>query len=234
MKRKLVVFGTFVLFLGIALGAVALILRHEPRFFTRARIAAGPEREELAENFIKKGTLLYNYIEGSTKSWYVPISEAQINSYLQEKFPATPDAKMLERYNISDPRVIIDQDRLRLAFRYGKAPWSTVVSIDVRVWLAQKEANVIALEVLGRRAGAMPISSHSLQEQIKEFCRSNNIDVDWYRYDGNPVALMRIRSSNTKTLFKKLELRPGILTIHGEAPPVLNAGKRYQYTPMGN
>src|SRR5262249_39124403 len=67
---------------------------------------------------------------------------------------------------ISDPRIAVEANRIRLGFRYGSEPWSTIISIDMRVWLATTEVNVVALELQGVHPGALSGSAPSLLETI--------------------------------------------------------------------
>src|SRR5262249_48018913 len=128
-------------------------------------------------------------------------------------------AEKLLPEGVTGPRVSITADKIRLAVRYGTPPWSAIISIDLRVWLAAKEANVVALELQGLHAGSLPISAQSLLEQIKEVGRVHNIEVTWYRHNGNPVALLRFQSEQRPAgPLSRLELRPGTLTIAGRAP----------------
>src|SRR5205085_3485708 len=112
-------------------------------------------------------------------------------------------------------------------------PWSTVISLDFRIWLVPKEPNLVAMEFQALHAGALRISAQSLLEHVYEAARQRNIDVSWYRHNGNPVALLRFQSDRINPTFQmqRLELRPGMLVISGrsiEATPhagVPTAGK---------
>jgi hypothetical protein len=79
--------------------------------------------------------------------------------------------------------------------------------------------NVICLEILGRKAGAMPVSAQSLLELISEQARKD-IEVTWYRHEGNPVALLRFQNDRARPTFqlRRLELRQGMITIGGMSP----------------
>jgi hypothetical protein len=103
------------------------------------------------------------------------------------------DAEFLPE-GISQPRIVLEPDKLRLAFRYGNGLWSTIVSIDLRLWLVKGEPNVVALQLVGFHAGALPISAQSLLESINEKCQGHGIGVDWYRDEGYPVALIRFQA----------------------------------------
>src|SRR5262249_30333323 len=87
------------------------------------------------------------------------------------------------------------------------------------VWLARGDANVIALELQGMRAGSLPISARSLLERLTEAADRNNIKMTWYRHDGNPVALLRFQSDQPRpsVLVEHLTLGKGHLLVDGRS-----------------
>jgi hypothetical protein len=118
---------------------------------------------------------------------------------------------------ISQPRIVIEADKVRVAFRYGSGLWSTVVSIDLRLWLVKGEPNVVALKLVGFHAGALPISAQSLLERISETCLANGIGVDWYRDEGYPVALLRFQTEQPHPTLELelIKLEAGAIHIQG-------------------
>jgi hypothetical protein len=114
---------------------------------------------------------------------------------------------------------VLQQDKIRLAFRYGTPPWSTVISIDFRVWLAPKECNVVVLELQSLHAGSLPISAQSLLEQLSEIIRKRNVDVTWYRHNGNPAAVLRFLTDQPRATvqLRQLELGNGMLRLAGQS-----------------
>jgi hypothetical protein len=127
---------------------------------------------------------------------------------------------------VSAPRIAIDPDKIRLAFRYRVGPLNTIISIDMRVWLATKrEPNVIGLELQGLHAGAVPIAAQSLLEQISETARQNGIEVIWYRHNGNPVALLRFQADQPHPTiqFTKLQLHSGQIVLEGQSLDINSA-----------
>jgi hypothetical protein len=146
-------------------------------------------------------------------------TDKQINSFFDADFGRLCRADKILPEGISAPRVAIEPDKIRLAFRYGTGPWSTVVSIDLRVWLAAKEVNVVALELQALHAGSLPVSAQSLLERIYETARQQNIDVSYYRHNGNPVALLRFQADQrTPTVqLQRLELQQGLIRISGRS-----------------
>lgn len=224
MRRKRLLFwgGLALLLVGGTVAVLLILLFHEPAFYARAHIPPSKERRDDSNRFIFRiGELIDHFKEdgefGKRKPWTHNFPVEQINSCLEEQLGRGELAEDMARRGIGAPRVAIESDRIRLGFRYGNDWWSTVVSLDLRVWLVPKEVNVVALEILGRRAGALPISAQFFLDQVTEMARKRNIDVTLYRHNGNPVALLRFQSDKMRPTaqLRRLELRPGMITIGG-------------------
>jgi hypothetical protein len=201
MNRKSVLFGIGVGLLVVSVGTVlTLLLVHEPAVYARANQPEGEERKHLSGHFNSEFLRLYDGIRNDP-TWYATFDEKSINSYFEEDFIHTGIAKSVLPEGVSAPRVAIEPDKIRLAFRYNIGPWNTIITIDMRVWLANKrEPNVIALELQGLHAGSLPIAAQSLLEQISETARQNGIKVIWYRYQGNPVALLKFQATGNRQI----------------------------------
>src|SRR5262249_12286208 len=128
-----------------------------------------------------------------------------------------PGEKLLPE-GISEPRVVFEPERLRLAFRYRSGLANTIVSTSLRIWLPRLEANVVALQLEGFRAGALPFTAQWLLERVSETARQNGIEVNWYRHDGYPVALLRFQADQPRPTLqlKAIQLEQGRITIHGK------------------
>jgi hypothetical protein len=222
MKRKSLWIGVG---LGLApllaLGALVVMARREPAFYREAAMAEGKERKRLSGEFTAEFVALLTGIidqhgEGKGK-WFGKFTQDQINAYFEEDFERNGNVEKVLPRRVSQPRVAIEPERVRLGFRYGKRPWSVVVTIDVRPWLVPTEPNVMALEIQGIRAGALPISSHGLLESISESALKHNIEVTWYRHKGNPVALLRFQRDRLRPTiqFQRIELSMGELVVRG-------------------
>lgn len=230
MNRRSLLFALgSVLILVVVIGVIVGLVRHEPGRYRELSVAPGKERKQLSSEVKKE---FIEILEGflNERPWSARLTNEQINSYFEEDFVRNGTFEINLPEDIREPRVAIEADKLRLAFRYGADPWSTVVSIDLRVWLAPKESNVIVLELQGMKAGSMPFSARSLLETISDIFRRQKIDVSpWYRHDGNPTALLRIQSDKAtpSMQIKRLELLAGELIISGApteantAPPTL-------------
>jgi hypothetical protein len=207
------------LLLGGAGTTLALLVRHEPAFYRRCSVRAGEHRVKCSGEFVGEFTtrLLGGIL--NHPQWDAQFTEEQINSYFEEDFVTKHSAENPLPEGISAPRIALGPEKVRLGFRYGKGWWSTVICIDLRVWLAAKEPNVVALEFESLSAGALPISAQSLLERVYEAARRQNIDPTWYRYRGHPVLLLRFQADRANPTFQlqRLELQEGKLLIAGRS-----------------
>ena len=219
--------GIGVIVVAGLLGALVVVLRHERQVYLRGEVPPGETRKDHSRKFVMEFSELGNGLLNKN-DWHVSFTETQINSYFEEDFIRSGLAELLLPKDISSPRVVIEDNRLRLGFRYGVEPWSSVVTIDLRVWLAPKEPNVVALEIQGVHAGALPIAPQTLLDLVKRFAERGKMEVTWYRYNGNPVALLRFPSDQPRASVqvRQLQLQMGRLSIAGGpiGGPHANAG----------
>src|SRR6266446_476164 len=149
IKRPIILLSIGIALLtGIGLTVLALVLKHEPGFYRRAAVPTGPERKQLSTACLGRFTELIGCLKDGSGDWEIKISQGQFNSYFDEDFIRLGDADALRRNGISEPRLAVEGDRIRLGFRYGSGLWSTVVSYDLRIWLAPRDVNVVAVEIL--------------------------------------------------------------------------------------
>jgi hypothetical protein len=232
MKRKPILLAVGGVLLALILGGtlLALVLRHVPDFYTRAAVAPGEQRKQWSREFQSEfWNKLVNYLineqaddnlpadlktHGNDAICDIRFTEEQINSYFEEDFIRSGYTGVLPE-GVSAPRVAIEADRLRVGFRCGTKPWSTVISLDLRIWLVAKEPNVVAIEVRGLHAGALPISVHTIMDRLTEVARDREIDVNWYRYNGNPVALLRrpAGKKDSAVVLQQLKLQPKTIVM---------------------
>ena len=226
MSYRSVFLAAALVLLLAAGGAAALLVlaRREPDWYAAAATTPGPERADRSRAFKEVFVRVLNGAKHE-REWGGTLTDAQVNSYFEEDFVGEGYDRLLLPEGISRPRVRFEPDRLRLAFHYGRGLRSSVVSIDLRIWLPPPEPNAVALELEGFHAGAVPISAQSLLEKIAEVARKNGIDVSWYRYRGHPVALVRFQPDQPRPTFqlRAVQLTDNTLLIQGRsidsAPP---------------
>ncbi len=221
MSLRSVIVTVSCLLLGVGLLATVLVglLRYQYRWYKLASLPPGESRKVTAQEFVTEFAGLWDTAE---PEWYAHFSDVQINSYLQEGFREGGfEARSLPDGHVSDPRVAFDNERIHLAFRYGSGLFSTVICIDLRLWLVPQERNVLVLELEGFHAGALPISTRSVLEKISEFAKGGDkgIGVTWYRdqQSGHPVAVLRFQDDKPKPTIELLAVQPepGYITIRG-------------------
>lgn len=217
-----------IVFLLVAVGGatVAVMVRHEPDFYRRAAVPAGPKRYEMSnEFFVRNFVQLVASFEPGRGAWSHTFGQDQLNSFFEEDFVRLGDADYFRKIGITDPRVEFVDNQIRIGFRYGTGTWSTVLSYDLKVWLAKNEVNVLAIEVQRRRAGALPIPTQQIFQELKEVARRQNIDIEWYRHNGNPVAIVKFQCDRPRPTaqLRHLEISNGQLILQGMSfDPVQN------------
>lgn len=222
MRRKSLWLGIGIVVLVVTGTSVLLLLvNHEPKFYRVRALPAGVEREQRSQKFQSEFARLVNDVI-NYQEWNASFTDEQINSYLDEDFlHAHTVAKSLPE-GIGAPHVAFEPDRMRLAFPYRIGSWSTIISIDLRVWLTTKESNVVAMEIQGLHAGSLPIAAQSLLERITETVRGHehDIEVSWFRRrNGYPVALFKFQAGERRPTvqLRRLELQQGRLVIGGRS-----------------
>lgn len=221
MRRKTVIFavGLLALFLGAAGLSLYLLLQHQPGFYKAATMPAGEERLVQSREFLNRYTNLMNSIYNRYPDWWEVFTTEQVNGFLQEDFLHSygGDENLPEGFR--ELRVQIDENTLRLGCRYGTGFWSTVLSIDLRMWLVANEVNLIGVEVMNLRAGALPLSRQVILDYITEAARRSNIDCTWYHRDGNPVAILKLQADQVRPTIQlqRFELKPGKIVIVGRS-----------------
>lgn len=236
-RRSLVLAIAILACLACGVGAALWILvRYEPNIYLQAAVPPGEQRHQMSEKCSRELMELYNAVASpDEQEWGHRFTDIEINSYLAEHFVQSHLNEHVLPEGISEPRLVIEPDKIRVAFRYGAGLWSSIVTIDLRIWLVKGEPNVVALKLVGFHAGALPISAQSLLESITKTCQDNGIGVDWYRDEGAPVALLRFQAEQPRPTLEleTIKLEPGAIHIEGRTkdPAALRA---FLENPLGN
>jgi hypothetical protein len=238
-KKKTVLLAVVGLVLFAAsVSLLALMIRHEPTFYHRVEIAPGKARQEMSTACFSRFLALKNNWQEGQKEWEVIINENHLNSWFEELFIDHGLAGLLRDKGISNPRIAMENDKLRVAFRYGEPPWSAIISYDLRLWLAKDQMNMICVEFLGRHAGALPMTTQSILNEISDVAAKSGFEVTWYRHNGNPVALVRIEPpdhSPAPAQLRRLEVKQGWISIGGVSQePAFTINGKHVTPPMGN
>jgi hypothetical protein len=198
--------------------ALAILLIHVPAFYVRVEEPPGNDRVELSNEFFLRecAPFLASFAEGKG-AWQFTFTQRQLNSFFEEIFVDFGDAEQFRNVGITQPRVEFDEDRIRFGFRYGDGNWSTIVNYDLKVWIAKGDINALVIEFLRSRAGAMPVPSQQICQDIADLGRQHNIEVNWYRHHGNPVAVVKFQCDRPRPTaqLQAIEVATGKVTIRG-------------------
>lgn len=205
---------------GTAIGAaLVLMLHHVPTFYREAEVANDDNRTCKSRECVQRSIELWNDI-GNGLPWEKEFVHEQLNAYFQEEDLRASGGLIELPEGVRDVRIAFQQDRGQVGFRYGNGWWSSIISVEFRFWLVAQKTNVVALELINFRAGALPLGTQALLDFITESARQQNIDVTWYRHNGHPVALLQFQANQPRpnTLLRKLELQNGRVIVAGSRP----------------
>ena len=208
------------------LGTLTLLgylVKREPAFYTAAAPPADYDTREKASRLLTRVQDLKNDIRTKT-DWGETFTTEELNCFFAETMTAKGTFAGMLPKGFHSPRVAIDGDRLKLGFRYGSGFWSSVVSVEFRVWLVADEINLMAVEVCALRAGRLSVGAQSILDAIGETARASNIDVTWYRHNGNPVGLFRFFPDQPRPASQ-------VLTLEVHDGTIVVAGKSWGDTP---
>ena len=214
MSRRSLVVAVGIPLFALGLGGILLLmLRYEPEHYRHA-VVEGERRTTLKKEFIRELFDFTNAVQSSDRPWNAKFTEEQINAFFQ-----AGEADNFLPEGISEPRVVLDAERMRFAFRYRSGLINTIISISMRIWLPGSESNVLALRLERIDAGLVPFSAQWLLERISEVARNNGIEVNWYRHEGYPVALIRFQADQARPTLQleAVQFEQGSIMIHGRS-----------------
>jgi len=197
--------GLLLLVLLVGTGVFAYLIKTEPAFYSAAAKGEDFETRDKAYLLLTRIQELKNDIR-TTSNWGESFSAEDLNCFFSEMMTEKGNYTGLLPERFHSPRVAIDGDRLKIGFRYGHGFWSTVIWIELRVWLVAEETNLMAVEVCHLRAGKLGIGTQSILDSIGDAARGSNIDVTWYRYNGNAVGLFRFFPDQPRPASQLLKL----------------------------
>ena len=204
---------------GLCGGAVCYLAKREPDFYNRAPDPDDFDTRERAAQVLTRVQDLKNEIR-SRSDWGEIFTAEDLNCFFVEKMGRKGGLASLLPESVHSPRVAIEGDRLKIGFKYGEGFWSTVVWVELKVWLVKDEPNLVAVEVCDLRTGSLPVGSQSVLDSISESVRDWNIEVTWYRNGSNPVGLFRFFANQVgqpSSQILTLEVKEGKIVVAGRS-----------------
>jgi hypothetical protein len=215
--------GLIALVVLTATSVLAFILKREPAFYKAATRAGSYDTREKASRLMTRVQDLKNDIR-TRGEWGDTFTVEELNCFFVEMMSERGTFESLPK-KFHSPRVAIDGDRLKIGFRYGDGFWSTVIWIELRLWLVADEINLMAVEVCDLKAGQLGIGAQSILDDIADAARKSNVDVIWYRNNGNPVGLFHFfpDQPHPASQVQTLDARDGKIVIAGRS--ITSGGK---------
>lgn len=222
MRRRRPMFVALALlaaFAGLASGALVFTAKRDPAFYTTA--ANRPtdyDSHELAGKLLTRVLDLQNDIRAK-EEWGDTFTAEELNCFFAENMGPKDGLCELLPKGLHSPRIAIEGDRLKLGVRYREGFWSTVIWLEVKIWLVADQVNVAAVEVCDLKAGKLPFGSQSILDKIGDVARESSMEVTWYRNRSHPVGLFKFFAKQPRPTSQvlTLEVKDGKLTIAGRS-----------------
>ncbi len=195
----------------VSLGIVGFLLKQEPEFYVRenANIVRADDSAQAGKVLTRLNELMEDMRTTQKGDWEASFPADELNAFFRER----ENNPLADLGDIPDQRIAIEDDRLRIAIRKGSGFFSTVIEVEVRLWLVKDQSNLMALEIVGFRAGALPLPKNWILDEISTAARRLNADVNWYRNGSNPVAICRLYSNQSRPETQLTNFRIGESTI---------------------
>lgn len=209
----LVLAGLVVLFFLVF--EVLLILASQAPDFYQAKIELDSAQAlRMSDQFLQKTTALSSEVQ-RPGTWFERFTEDEINAWLAVDLPKNHPQALPEGF--SDPRVKIDQDRLRFAMRARHGLLSGIVNAEIGVYLTEPNTLVVVIHKLAM--GALPLPLQPVIERLKKLAAEAGWEVREMQKDGAPSFVITIpaHSDGKGQLFelKMLHLVEGAVELSG-------------------
>jgi len=206
--------------IGIASASLGYLLQKEPDYYIN-EWKSPPDIDDstVASDVLTKLNDLMNDLQNNRQaSWGSTYSAEELNAFFRERQSGKNALITGLLGDVPEPRFAIRDDRLLIAFRYGEGALSTVISIEVKVWLVKDQPNLLAIAVMGFQAGALPMPKYLILDRFAQMARKHNAEVNWYRHEGQPVALCQLYANQTRpdSQIDTLKIAEGRIMIGGK------------------
>lgn len=232
-RKKLFLMGTAILLILVGVGGTLLwALLRVPDFYAdaTASIPQEPaERQQAAKNLVQETTNLVNDIKHSDQ-WSASFKQSDINSWFVEELQQ-------EKYNdvvpegVSEPRLVIRDERLQLGFRFKRNGWNGIVSLKLKPWI--QDQNRLAIEIESIRAGIVPIPLEEMLENLTQQLVDSGWDVTWNHANGHDVAVITLQQEKPDSpVLESLLIDEGEVRVSGRSKSSLPADPQIQKSPQ--
>ena len=204
--------------------------QHVPEFYARATKPRSDSTARASRHLAAEVEKLQSSV-AKTGFWNADFSDGEINAWLIEELPKK-FPRLLAK-GASEPRIVIEDDRVLAAVRYKNRRIDTVISCELEVELTE-QANMLALRVKDLKAGLLPLPLSNFLKGISTEAAKGDIDIRWDVPDSGPVALVTVPSEHPRYVSKpviveSVQLVEGTLILSGHTGPMAHES----YNPRG-
>ena len=219
MRKKLYIAGAVVCGLLI-LAAAGLVLMYKgaqqvPEEYRHAVQIEQDVLREANDEMLQQATALASDV-AKEGSWQALFTDRQINGWLAVDLPENHSLILPE--SMSDPRVAISPEGVKLYCRFHHKSIDSVVTLTVEPYMA--EPNVLAFRIHRIRAGIIPVPLDKVLSAISKAALKAEMPLRWRQAEGDPVALLTIpqpRDENDKIVeIESLRLGEGEIYLSGK------------------
>jgi hypothetical protein len=213
VRRLLRIVGCLAVLAVVGLGVLLVALRHVPQFYEQAMTESAVELKKGSDQLLRQVAAL----EGAAHRpghWKIRVTAKQFNGWLA--------VDLVENHphvlppGVSDARVAIFPDAMKLACRSENGLMSCVLSLAVQPYLA--EPNVVALRLIRARAGALPVPLRPVVDRISQAAGGlPPSSFHWRQAGGDPVAVVTLpgKYGDRAARVDAIELGDGWIELSG-------------------
>ncbi len=212
---------------GCALLAVAAVVifalmwavQYRPQFYSDAMAVDPVAQRQASDQMLQQVSGVWNNAHSGDR-WEVLFTAEQINGWLAVDLVENHPDALPE--NLSDPRVLIEEDRITMACRLQQDGAESVVSLSIEPYLA--EPDVLGLRICRARAGLLPWPLRTITDRVSEAAKQAELPVRWLQADGDPVVLISIPAMHDEEgdrlgHIDTLQVRRGEIYLAGSSVP---------------
>lgn len=218
LRAAIVIASGVAVLTGASLLAVYRASQQVPEFYHTAIHADSARQEAASKALLRTATSLVSDAQQEGE-WEAEFTEEQINGWLAVDLVNNHGQTLPPE--VRDPRVALRASGAKIGWRWSSEDLSTVFSLDVQLGLT--EPNVVALTIRGARAGTVPLPLGQVLDTITNAAREMNLQLQWKKAGGHPVALIKIPSPDSEgkkqIVVESIELRDGSIYVAGTTVP---------------
>ena len=173
--------------IAIGIGILWLLATRTPDFYVKKFPLDQAVAKKASDQFLQKTSLFASDLKREG-TWYLKVTEEEINGWLATDLPRNHPQSLPD--GVSDPRIEISDDVIRVAakVRYGLV--SGVAYIELKVYCS--ETNTVTVTVRRAALGALPLPLQGFIEQLKGIAVQADWDVRQMQSGGLPTLVISI------------------------------------------